>query len=252
MSAGPSGRARPSGQERSAPSDPSVATQPADPLWYEVADAVWLAAQRAAAARHPVAPDQAPPAELQAAVAPGDAVPLANGETGLPQSPATAATRRPDIGRRDAGVRALTAAPLPAGAAPPPIQPLAAEQLSPWSTGAPGTYPFAEPPLPGGRSIARALRPFKRQVESRRGQLELDEEATAHRAAQDGLWLPECRPAHERWLDLVVVIDDSRFAALHRPQTRQFVDLVVSVGAFRTVRVYLLDTEATGSSELTL
>ncbi len=80
----------------------------------------------------------------------------------------------------------------------------------------------------------------------------MDEEATADRAAQDGLWLPECRPVRERWLDLAVVIDDSRFAALHRPEAGQFLDLAVSVGAFRTVRVYLLDTDSNGSNALML
>jgi len=133
----------------------------------------------------------------------------------------TAEPGRPDVGQgQDIGKLAV-ARGRPSSAADVPqslIRPASAAPVSLLPVVSPGTNPVTQiPPLPGGRSIARALRPFKRHVDSRQGQLELDEEATAQRAAQDGLWLPECRPVQERWLDLILVMDDSRFAAFHQP-----------------------------------
>jgi tetratricopeptide (TPR) repeat protein len=120
------------------------------------------------------------------------------------------------------------------------------------TTGLPSDLLSEIPPLIDRRGVARALRPFKRQVESRLGDLELDDEATAERAAQDGLWVLECRPAQERWLDLDIVIDDSRFFRLHRPMCDQLIDSIGTVGAFRAVRLHLMDTDVESSAALTL
>ncbi|MEW2355983.1 FxSxx-COOH system tetratricopeptide repeat protein [Spirillospora sp. NPDC029432] len=108
------------------------------------------------------------------------------------------------------------------------------------------------PPLLERRAIARAMRPLKRAAESRTGEWEFDEEATAQQAAEDGLWLPRTRPARERWLDLDIVIDDGRFANLHRPVCDQLVDSITASGAFRDVRIHLLDTDVSHVRDLRL
>jgi hypothetical protein len=122
-----------------------------------------------------------------------------------------------------------------------------------WQGGQADDDPFSGvPPLLNRRRVAHALRPFKRTTESRSARTELDDEATAVRAAEDGLWLPVSRPAPERWLDLDVVVDDSRFATLHRPVADQFIESIATVGAFKRIRLHLLDTDVTTSDALTL
>ncbi|WP_344943054.1 FxSxx-COOH system tetratricopeptide repeat protein, partial [Actinomadura miaoliensis] len=116
-----------------------------------------------------------------------------------------------------------------------------------------GDDPFAGVhPLPDRRRIEQALRPFRKPVPSPHGDPELNDEATAVRAVQDDLWLPETRPALERWLDLDVIVDDGPLSALTRPVADAFVDCVGRVGAFRTIRTYLLDTDRPGLVEPTL
>ncbi|MBW8486852.1 tetratricopeptide repeat protein [Actinomadura sp. PM05-2] len=138
---------------------------------------------------------------------------------------------------RAAGVRPA-AGRVPGGvpAAPPAAVP-------PLRSGSPaGLLPDA-PPLPARRLLTRALAPLKLTVGSRLGDVELDEAATAERAAQDRLWLPECRPVRERRFDLDVIVDDGSLARLHRPLYEGFVDCLTELGAFRTLQVHLLDTD---------
>ncbi|MCO5988909.1 FxSxx-COOH system tetratricopeptide repeat protein [Actinoallomurus spadix] len=191
-------------------------------------DAVWLAAQQAAAAqrRGDAGPDEKP--AKAPAVPP---VPQSAAEHD-PLPPPDESALSDDLpggppGAREPLVPALSAGPAPLVVSDGP------------ATG------FGEPShLLDQRGLARALRPLKRRTESRRGEVEIDEIATAERAAEDGLWLPECRPAGERWLDLDIVMDDSRFAYLHRPQLREFVGLLESTAAFRLIRTYRFDTDA--------
>jgi hypothetical protein len=99
--------------------------------------------------------------------------------------------------------------------------------------------------VPGGLDILRALRPLKQLRPSvHEDDVQLDEELTAERAVQDGLWLPVLKQAPTtRSLDLTVVIDAGPSMALWRPEVTSFLRLVQQLGAFRTVRVRYLETE---------
>jgi tetratricopeptide (TPR) repeat protein len=106
------------------------------------------------------------------------------------------------------------------------------------------------PTLPGAAQLVRALRPFKRKVASKsEADVELDEERTAEEAALSGMWLPITRRRRDRWLDLTLVIDSTPSMALWTPTVNAFVRLVERVGAFRSVRVRLLETGKTGPEE---
>lgn len=97
-----------------------------------------------------------------------------------------------------------------------------------------------------GPNIFRALRPFKRQVSSPHSEdALLDEEATAERAAEDGLWLPVTRPGTTRWLDLTLVVDTSPSMALWRSTIDSVVTSLERLGAFRSIQRRLLDTSRT-------
>lgn len=97
--------------------------------------------------------------------------------------------------------------------------------------------------LPGSADIVRALRPLKRKVPSRYAdEVILDEDATAERAAQDGLWLPVTKQAITRWLDLTLVVDASPSMALWRSTITEVITLAHRLGAFGSVQLRLLDT----------
>ncbi|HET9139008.1 MAG TPA: FxSxx-COOH system tetratricopeptide repeat protein [Actinophytocola sp.] len=151
-----------------------------------------------------------------------------------------------------AGERPDSAAPPPeagpaTGTDPAPEQPV--------PDGQPATSPLFRLPSPANLSgnttvpdalgVIRALRPLKSTVRSwRPDAVVLDEVATAERAAEDGLWWPEIRPETERFLDLTLVVDDGPSMALWRHRLAAFIALLEQVGAFRTIRVRLLDTTA--------
>jgi hypothetical protein len=222
------------------------------PIWYEVADALWLAGQQLAAARsaeqdEPVAraaQDLAPRERPPASAAPvNGTAPLSRPVPPGAQDPGT----HPAEGNGDARARSR---PVRSVHSPEPLRPAPPT----WSSAPhPGGDPFAGvTPLPGQRHITQALRPFKRLVESHHGEKELDDEETADRAARDDLWWPVFHPVRERWLDLDLVVDDGRFASLHRPLVHRFVDSVLAVGAFRVIRVHLLNTDVPEPDLLTL
>ncbi|WP_211766855.1 FxSxx-COOH system tetratricopeptide repeat protein [Kutzneria sp. CA-103260] len=100
----------------------------------------------------------------------------------------------------------------------------------------------AMPGLHSGRKIARALRPFKRTVPARFRQ-ELDEDATAEQAAGfDGI-PPVMRPASDRPLEAVLVVDSSESMVIWRRTAAEFRTLLEREGAFSTVRLFHLDTD---------
>ncbi|MEV0676149.1 FxSxx-COOH system tetratricopeptide repeat protein [Actinosynnema sp. NPDC050436] len=107
------------------------------------------------------------------------------------------------------------------------------------------------PALPDRRWIARALRPLMRGTPSPRDE-ELDEEATAVRAAQDRLWVPECRPTYWHPLEVVLVVDQAGLMPVWQQTTREFRDLLARQGAFRDVRLYHADFSVRTPAELVL
>jgi hypothetical protein len=104
----------------------------------------------------------------------------------------------------------------------------------------------ATPPLAHGLALARALRPLRLRRPSP-GAWELDEEATAERAAAEDLWLPVCRPADERRLDLTVLVDAGPSMALWQDTVRQIRALMEQTAAFRAISTSRLDITAAGS-----
>ena len=99
--------------------------------------------------------------------------------------------------------------------------------------------------LPGARDIARALRPLMRTVRSVHTKM-LDEEGTAVRAAEEGLWLPAYKGAEVHPFDVVLVIDNSASMRIWRRTAAEFRTLLERQGAFRDVRSVRLDTGRPG------
>lgn len=102
------------------------------------------------------------------------------------------------------------------------------------------------PAMPERRAISRALRQLSRQHPSPWQQV-VDEEATAIRAAQDGLWVPELKAAPSRRFDVAFVVDTAVAGDIWEHTTREFRAVLEQQGAFRDVRTYFFDT---GSAEL--
>jgi hypothetical protein len=107
----------------------------------------------------------------------------------------------------------------------------------------------AAPGLPTGHALTRALRPLKRRTPSDR-EMVLDEEATATRIAEERLWIPEFRPARTRWFDLMLVIDGHRSMSIWRQLADELRILLERLGAFRDVRVRILDHDDPGEVNL--
>ncbi|GLZ14372.1 cytochrome c [Actinomadura sp. NBRC 104425] len=253
-----------------APARPKAPDAPRQrPVWFEVSDAIWLAGHMVAAASASDTASPQPPPSPSAAMPPGGR-PSAGGGDERPADggadPDTAAGRLGIDGearahappprehaREPAGVPSSLngfAFGTPARPARPGERPNGSHVRVPRPGGLPYDDPFAGVhPLPDRRRIEQALRPFRKPVPSVHGAPELDEEATAVRAVQDDLWLPETRPALERWLDIDVVVDDGPLSALTRPVADAFIDCVGRVGAFRTIHTYLLDTDRPGLAE---
>ena len=107
----------------------------------------------------------------------------------------------------------------------------------------PGSVPISVPTVPaltGTRAIFRALRPFNRRFPSA-AKSELDEEETAARTADLGVWSPRFRPTMDRWLDLTLIVDTSASMALWRQSVLEFRAILDRLGAFRDVRTWRFD-----------
>ncbi|MGH3758999.1 FxSxx-COOH system tetratricopeptide repeat protein [Actinophytocola sp.] len=224
----------------------------ADLTWSELADSVWLASAIDAASPSPCAGSTEPP-------------PAGRVDEVDEPAPVEPVVRPPPAGREPsekpvepvesrAESRAEPSAELPAELL---VEPMVDPMVGP-GPAVPEPFdieaPVREPPtgrvasahasLPRALEALRALRPLKRYVRSARdGDVVVDEEATAERVAQDGLWLPVVRRRRERWLDLTVVVDDGPSMALWRSRVAAFVTLVEKSGVFGTVRVRRLVTD---------
>ncbi|MFP3988653.1 FxSxx-COOH system tetratricopeptide repeat protein [Streptomyces sp. E11-3] len=141
-----------------------------------------------------------------------------------------------------------TDSPPPPGAFPPTNRPAPAPsgaigsrvETNPEQAGWP-----VESRLAGALELGRALRRL-RLTRSSPDKFELDEEATAERAAATGLWLwtPVCRPVQERRMDLLLLVDASASMDMWSPTTRQIAELMEHTAAFRTVRLVRWDLDA--------
>ena len=107
----------------------------------------------------------------------------------------------------------------------------------------------AAPALPDARQMGRALRPLMRKVPSPT-RLELDEIATVNCIADYDIWSPVLRPAPERWFDLELVIEASKFSFIWQETLAEFQHLLETQGAFRYVRTWLVEGADAGQPRL--
>ncbi|ROP41590.1 FxSxx-COOH system tetratricopeptide repeat protein [Saccharothrix texasensis] len=214
----------------------------ADLTFREVRDSLWLAgalrppgSEPTATAREPRDDDPPTPPPPSSDDPPPDVAP----EPGADREAWTQSRVEPDPGRVERWVRTATtlvrADPVPAAGG-------AVSAGSAWPT---------VPALPERRGISRALRPLARRRPSPRSTV-LDEEATAVRAARDGLWLPEWRAAPWRRFEVALVVDTTVAAELWRQTVREFRVLLERQGAFRDVRTYELDSSRTAARDVVL
>ncbi|MCS7475777.1 FxSxx-COOH system tetratricopeptide repeat protein [Umezawaea endophytica] len=107
------------------------------------------------------------------------------------------------------------------------------------------------PALSEAARISQALRPFARRSPSPWRKV-LDEEATAIRAAQEELWIPEWKAAEWRRFEVVLVIDASPSMDIWQRTAHEFRELLLRQGAFRNVRCFSLDGSRTSVEDLVL
>lgn len=217
---------------------------------FEVAEALWLHAYQTLAARLPSSePPRPRPVSLPGLPAPGQDLPALPldlpGTPGTPGAPGTPGllAEPPAGGPRPGGTETPEGAPGAARPAGPPgllaREFALARELH--------RTPVRAEPLPDLRDapgIARRLRPLKQVVPSP-FDVELDEEATAEHAAEDGLWLPYTRAADERRFDLVLVVDDHATMAIWEQTITEFTAVLEQLGAFRDVRIRRMGVRAT-------
>ncbi|MQY10613.1 hypothetical protein SRB5_07240 [Streptomyces sp. RB5] len=194
----------------------------------QVLDVLWIADRLPSGARSPLHrdPRTAPaPHDPASAAAPGPAA---------PPGPA------PEPG--DADLPDLTAPSLYAAARRTPAEPAPAAAV-------PGEEPRRAMPVrvPEEKALAaqlelgRALRPLRRRLESRR-RTRVDEERTAEALAETGLADVVERPVRERWLNLVLLVDDGLSMLLWHRLGVELRALLERLGAFALTRVIGLDT----------
>ncbi|MEU3249535.1 FxSxx-COOH system tetratricopeptide repeat protein [Streptomyces sp. NPDC006997] len=138
--------------------------------------------------------------------------------------------------------------PRPVGTTPRP-SPGVRRHPAPLPGAPPGADALAGPPRPltDPLVLERALRPLRGRG-SATGTLLLDEDATAERAVEAGLWLPVFRPEYDRaWSEVVLVVDDSPSMLFWRDTVRQLTELLSRVGVFRSVRTVRLATGPDGT-----
>jgi formylglycine-generating enzyme required for sulfatase activity len=114
------------------------------------------------------------------------------------------------------------------------------EKSKPASSGVPFKSP-AVAALPNALEIGRSLRPLMRKVPSRI-KFVLDEENTAQQIAENDVWIPVLKPARERWLDLVIVVEENRATVVWQETINEFRKLMERHGAFRNVYTWNLCT----------
>jgi MinD-like ATPase involved in chromosome partitioning or flagellar assembly len=98
-------------------------------------------------------------------------------------------------------------------------------------------------------ALARALRPLRRRRDSRH-RTEIDEERTAAELAETSLPDVVERPVRERWLHLVLLVDDGLSMLLWHRLGAELRALLERLGAFATTRVLGLDSRSAGMPRL--
>jgi CheY-like chemotaxis protein len=91
-----------------------------------------------------------------------------------------------------------------------------------------------------GRSIARALKPMRKRVPDPQ-RLLLDEARTVDHYAQTRLRLPIYTPATQRWLSVVLLVDDAPSMRIWSEVVTEFRALLLQLAGFASVRRWFLD-----------
>jgi len=103
--------------------------------------------------------------------------------------------------------------------------------------------------LPGQLAIERALRPLMRKVPSR-NRFVLDEDATVRQIAETEIWMPIMRPEPSRWLDLIIVVDESPSMVIWQQTISELKALLERQGAFRNVRLQSVEASQKNPKKL--
>ncbi len=106
--------------------------------------------------------------------------------------------------------------------------------------------PFSVPAAPALRTridLARSLRPLMRKVPSST-RFDLDEDATVTRIAETEVWMPVVQSRPERWLELDLVVEDSKTTVIWERAIAELNHLAEYQGAFRSVRTWRLSAAA--------
>jgi formylglycine-generating enzyme required for sulfatase activity len=72
--------------------------------------------------------------------------------------------------------------------------------------------------------------------------VENTQENTAQQIAENDVWIPVLKPARERWLDLVIVVEENRATVVWEETINEFRKLMERHGAFRNVYTWNLCT----------
>ncbi|MFM8295361.1 MAG: SAV_2336 N-terminal domain-related protein, partial [Microcystaceae cyanobacterium] len=86
-------------------------------------------------------------------------------------------------------------------------------------------------------SLAKALRPLKRKVDSYT-KVDIDEVATATRIAEKKIRIPVLKPAPQRWLDLALVVEQNSNTVIWNQTLAEFQRLLERQGSFRNIRLW--------------
>ncbi|MGW2725518.1 SAV_2336 N-terminal domain-related protein [Streptomyces sp. NPDC001492] len=205
----------------------------------ELSELLWLALQLAG--RRPDAEPAEDPVAPTAATPPR---PQPQTPTGQEQRTAPSAPPRPT--------------PAPRSPEPPSSRPPAASEPLPQSRTPRSVYAMDTPRkgsgamairipavagLHGQLDVARSLRALGRGVPSTR-RFTLDETATAESIADNHVFDMVLRPLRDRWLDLVIAVDNGVSLRIWHDTTAELSALLAGFGIFRSVRMCSFDPEA--------
>ncbi|KZL49294.1 hypothetical protein A2T98_13445 [Nodularia spumigena CENA596] len=83
-----------------------------------------------------------------------------------------------------------------------------------------------------------------------RTKLVLDEERTARQIAEYQVYAPVLQPARERWLELVLVVEETSTTVVWEETIAEFQKLMERHGAFRNVYTWSLQTKIDGTPQI--
>ncbi|NJM70428.1 MAG: SUMF1/EgtB/PvdO family nonheme iron enzyme [Scytonema sp. RU_4_4] len=108
--------------------------------------------------------------------------------------------------------------------------------------------PLRVPDAPSLReplALAQALKPLMRRVDSGRKTV-LDETSTVERIAAEGICIPLLKSEPEPWLDVALVVDESKSMLIWRHTIWELKRLLEHYGVFRDVRTWGLVSDENG------